>query len=188
MSARAYGWRAGGDVVAPDPETGAARTLRLGVDTMAQAGLQGRGVIVVSPPWLRRSRSPEPAPWSRSLIPDDEAEPGVPRSPGSATVAAFACRSLPFNSIVVLSVRFEPGQLRARPFWQYGVMTAELYRCPNSATNVQQWIDDEPDAPSDSYVVLNCPSCGRIHFMSRMTNRLLLGQEGSSTSFASSQT
>ena len=40
------GWRAGSDVVAPDRETGAARTLRLGVDTMARAGLQGRGVIV----------------------------------------------------------------------------------------------------------------------------------------------
>ena len=40
------GWRAGSDVVAPDPATGAARTRRLGVDTMARAGLQGRGVIV----------------------------------------------------------------------------------------------------------------------------------------------
>jgi kynurenine formamidase len=40
------GWRAGSDVIAPDRETGAARTLRLGVDTMARAGLQGRGVIV----------------------------------------------------------------------------------------------------------------------------------------------
>jgi len=40
------GWRAGSDVVAPDSATGAARTRRLGVDTMAQAGLQGRGVII----------------------------------------------------------------------------------------------------------------------------------------------
>jgi hypothetical protein len=40
------GWRAGRDIIAPDPRTGAARTLRLGVDTMARAGLQGRGVIV----------------------------------------------------------------------------------------------------------------------------------------------
>jgi kynurenine formamidase len=40
------GWRAGSDVVAPDPATGAARTRRLGVDTMAQTGLQGRGVII----------------------------------------------------------------------------------------------------------------------------------------------
>jgi kynurenine formamidase len=40
------GWRAGCDVVAPDPVTGAARTHRLGVDTMAQAGLQGRGVMI----------------------------------------------------------------------------------------------------------------------------------------------
>lgn len=40
------GWRAGSDVVAPDSVTGAARTHRLGVDTMARAGLQGRGVIV----------------------------------------------------------------------------------------------------------------------------------------------
>jgi len=40
------GWRAGSDVVAPDPATGAARTRRLGVDTMARTGLQGRGVII----------------------------------------------------------------------------------------------------------------------------------------------
>jgi kynurenine formamidase len=40
------GWRANRDVVAPDPLTGVARTHRLGVDTMAQAGLQGRGVMI----------------------------------------------------------------------------------------------------------------------------------------------
>jgi kynurenine formamidase len=40
------GWRAGHDVRAPDPVTGAARTRRLGVDTMARACLQGRGVLV----------------------------------------------------------------------------------------------------------------------------------------------
>jgi kynurenine formamidase len=40
------GWRAGSDVIAPDPVTGAARTRRLGVDTMARTGLQGRGVMV----------------------------------------------------------------------------------------------------------------------------------------------
>ena len=40
------GWRAGRDVAAPDPETGAARTLRLGVDTMARACIQGRGVLI----------------------------------------------------------------------------------------------------------------------------------------------
>jgi hypothetical protein len=56
-------------------------------------------------------------------------------------------------------------------------MTAELYKCPNTAFNVQQWIDDEPDAPRDSYVVVNCLACRRIHFMNRRTHRLL-GQEG----------
>jgi kynurenine formamidase len=40
------GWRAGHDVVAPDPDTGAARTRRLGVDTMARTCLQGRGVLI----------------------------------------------------------------------------------------------------------------------------------------------
>ncbi len=38
--------RAGSDVVAPDTVTGAARTRRLCVDTMARLGLQGRGVLV----------------------------------------------------------------------------------------------------------------------------------------------
>jgi kynurenine formamidase len=40
------GWRAGHDVIAPDPDTGAALTRRLGVDTMARTCLQGRGVII----------------------------------------------------------------------------------------------------------------------------------------------
>ncbi len=40
------GWRAGIDVVAPDPATGSARTSRLGVETMARAGLQGRGLMI----------------------------------------------------------------------------------------------------------------------------------------------
>lgn len=40
------GWRAGHDVLAPDPDTGAARTRRLGVDTMARTCLQGRGVLI----------------------------------------------------------------------------------------------------------------------------------------------
>jgi kynurenine formamidase len=40
------GWRADSDVVPPDPVTGAARTRRLGVDTMARVGLQGRGVMI----------------------------------------------------------------------------------------------------------------------------------------------
>ena len=40
------GWRAGHDVMAPDPDTGAARPRRLGVDTMARTCLQGRGVLI----------------------------------------------------------------------------------------------------------------------------------------------
>ncbi|MER8467730.1 cyclase family protein [Mesorhizobium sp. M1396] len=40
------GWRGGIDVIAPDPATGSARTSRLGVDTMARAGLQGRGLMI----------------------------------------------------------------------------------------------------------------------------------------------
>ena len=51
------GWRAGSDVVAPDIVTGAARTRRLGVDTMARVGLQGRGVIIDLCHHLGRGRS-----------------------------------------------------------------------------------------------------------------------------------
>ncbi|NRP76093.1 hypothetical protein ILFOPFJJ_07017 [Ensifer psoraleae] len=40
------GWRAGTDVITPDPVTGTARTSRLGADTMARVGLQGRGVMI----------------------------------------------------------------------------------------------------------------------------------------------
>jgi hypothetical protein len=40
------GWRPNHDSIAPDPETGAARTRRLGFDTMARTCVQGRGVMI----------------------------------------------------------------------------------------------------------------------------------------------
>jgi hypothetical protein len=52
------------------------------------------------------------------VVPDDEAKPGVPRSPGFATVTAperaHATR-YEVNSIPVGRVRFEPSQLRVWP-------------------------------------------------------------------------
>ena len=76
------GWRAGSDVVAPDRETGAARTLRLGVDTMARAGLQGRGVssicvttLAMAGAWLAMTIS---CGYSRRTDRGGAGRPGLP--------------------------------------------------------------------------------------------------------------
>jgi hypothetical protein len=74
------------------------------------------------PTFLPKKPPAEPLSGACSLVavvvPDDEAKPGVPRSPGFATVTAperaHATR-YEVNSIPVGRVRFEPSQLRVWP-------------------------------------------------------------------------
>jgi kynurenine formamidase len=50
------GWRGGEHVIPPDPASGAARTTRLGIETLATASLQGRGILIDACHHLGRGR------------------------------------------------------------------------------------------------------------------------------------
>jgi hypothetical protein len=52
-------------------------------------------------------------------------------------------------------------------------MTSIMFRCPTTDQHVQQWIEDDPNAASDAFVLVKCPACGKTHFINRMTHRLL---------------
>lgn len=52
-------------------------------------------------------------------------------------------------------------------------MISVVFRCPITHQYVQHWIEDDPNAPSDSFVMLKYPACGAIHFVNRTTQRLL---------------
>jgi hypothetical protein len=51
-------------------------------------------------------------------------------------------------------------------------MALILFRCPYTAFNVQQWLDDEP-VPNSGYEAITCPACSRLHFVDRTTEKLL---------------
>lgn len=48
-----------------------------------------------------------------------------------------------------------------------------MFRCPVSGENVQRWIDDDPQVDGKSYVIVDCPACGKLHFVNRSTRKLL---------------
>lgn len=52
-------------------------------------------------------------------------------------------------------------------------MTSVMFRCPNTGMNVQQWIEDQPEPARDAFASIKCPACGRIHFINRLTHKLL---------------
>jgi predicted RNA-binding Zn-ribbon protein involved in translation (DUF1610 family) len=52
-------------------------------------------------------------------------------------------------------------------------MTNAMFRCPNTGMNVQQWMDDQPEAALDAFATVKCPACGRVHFINCVTHRLL---------------
>jgi hypothetical protein len=58
-------------------------------------------------------------------------------------------------------------------------MGAVIFRCPNTALNVQGWTADDgsPDATSE-FVSIRCSACGRVHLVNPATGRTL-GADGS---------
>ena len=52
-------------------------------------------------------------------------------------------------------------------------MTKVVFRCPGRGAYVQQWVEEEPGAAGDSFVVVNCPACAKIHLIDRQTHKLL---------------
>ncbi len=53
-------------------------------------------------------------------------------------------------------------------------MSNVIFKCPNTALNVQHWLDDaEPDHPSSAYETVVCQACNRLHFINRSSGKLL---------------
>ena len=48
-----------------------------------------------------------------------------------------------------------------------------VFRCPKSGQFVQNWVDEESNIGKDSYLPVNCPACGKTHFVNRNTSKLL---------------
>ena len=48
-----------------------------------------------------------------------------------------------------------------------------VFRCPKSGQFVQNWVDEESHIGKDSYLPVNCPACGKTHFVNRNTSKLL---------------
>ncbi len=50
-----------------------------------------------------------------------------------------------------------------------------VFRCPRTGMNVQHWMAEEvtPETPLGVYDTVVCHACARIHFVNRLTRRLL---------------
>jgi len=55
-------------------------------------------------------------------------------------------------------------------------MAHVLFRCPNTGANVQHSLDDAPsefERPHHEYESVTCLACTRLHFVNRLTGKLL---------------
>jgi hypothetical protein len=52
-----------------------------------------------------------------------------------------------------------------------------IFRCPDTSFNVQCQVDDGGDDDRDVYEAVRCLACDRLHFINRMTGRLLGDKE-----------
>jgi hypothetical protein len=54
------------------------------------------------------------------------------------------------------------------------IMTAFLYRCPNTDQQVQAWTDNPPVADDpEAYQSVKCIACSRLHWVNPRTGRVL---------------
>jgi len=52
------------------------------------------------------------------------------------------------------------------------------FRCARTGLNVQVWLSDEaPTVQADSYEVVTCPACARVHLVNKTTGRTLGDKE-----------
>jgi len=53
-----------------------------------------------------------------------------------------------------------------------------VYRCPNTALQVQGWFEDtDADNDKEIYQGENCPACSKIHFVDPKTGKILNFEE-----------
>jgi hypothetical protein len=50
-----------------------------------------------------------------------------------------------------------------------------LFKCPRTGLNVQHWLEEVPDDPSDAYKPVVCQACTKLHFIN-ISNGKLLGE------------
>jgi hypothetical protein len=53
-------------------------------------------------------------------------------------------------------------------------MAKLIFRCIQTGMNVQVWLPDTASTdPADSYEVVTCPACARIHLVNKITGKML---------------
>ena len=53
-----------------------------------------------------------------------------------------------------------------------------IFRCVRTGLNVQVWLPETaPTDRTDSYEVLTCPACARIHLVNKTTGKILGDKE-----------
>ena len=53
-----------------------------------------------------------------------------------------------------------------------------IYRCPHTGLNVQGWLADDPtERDAESYEVLTCTACARVHLVNLKTGQVLGAEE-----------
>jgi hypothetical protein len=49
-----------------------------------------------------------------------------------------------------------------------------VIRCPRTGSNVQVWLpESSPTDQPDAYEAVECPACARLHFVNKITGKLL---------------
>ncbi|MBI5264011.1 MAG: hypothetical protein HY852_19585 [Bradyrhizobium sp.] len=52
-------------------------------------------------------------------------------------------------------------------------MNSATFRCPTTGDYVQHRFEDDPSAGRSSFLVVQCPACGKYHFVNLTTSKLL---------------
>jgi hypothetical protein len=53
-------------------------------------------------------------------------------------------------------------------------MAHRMFTCPETSMIVQHWLDEDDDGVSDNtYQVVTCPACTKVHLINRKTGKLL---------------
>ena len=54
------------------------------------------------------------------------------------------------------------------------MMAHFVIRCPRTGSNVQVWVSESTSVPNtDEYESVTCPACKRLHFVNKITGKLL---------------
>jgi hypothetical protein len=79
----------------------------------------------------------------------------------------------------VLSTGLEVDQIAGGSFGHTAAMANLIYRCPQTGMNVQAWMpEDEQTEGEQVYKALLCSACTRLHFIHKLTGKLLGEPEG----------